>query len=128
MSNVVNQGARKAPRDLAAQSGALRGEPSARPGRHVLVFCASSGSCAPSFHEAAASLGRALARAGDTLVYGGGAVGSMGALANAALAEGGRVIGVIPRFMRPTRASASSASSTTCSSESARCFRWPMRS
>ncbi len=69
-------------------------------GRHVLVFCASSGSCAPAFHSAAAALGRALARAGDTVVYGGGAVGSMGALANAALAEGGRVVGIIPRFMR----------------------------
>ena len=69
-------------------------------GRHVLVFCASSGSCDPAFHAAAASLGRALARAGDTVVYGGGAVGSMGALANAALDEGGRVIGIIPRFMR----------------------------
>jgi len=68
--------------------------------RRVLVFCASSGSCAPAFHAAAAALGRALARNGDTLVYGGGAVGSMGALADAALAEGGRVIGVIPRFMR----------------------------
>lgn len=69
-------------------------------GRQVLVFCASSGSCDPVFHDAAASLGRALARAGDTVVYGGGAVGSMGALADAALAEGGRVIGVIPRFMQ----------------------------
>lgn len=69
-------------------------------GRRVLVFCASSGSCDPAFHGAAAALGRAIARNGDTVVYGGGAVGSMGALANAALAEGGRVIGVIPRFMR----------------------------
>jgi uncharacterized protein (TIGR00730 family) len=69
-------------------------------GRHVLVFCASSGTCDPAFHAAAASLGRALARAGDTVVYGGGAVGSMGALADAALEEGGRVVGIIPRFMR----------------------------
>jgi uncharacterized protein (TIGR00730 family) len=69
-------------------------------GRHVLVFCASSGSCAPAFHDAAAALGRAIARNGDTVVYGGGAVGSMGALADAALGEGGRVIGIIPRFMR----------------------------
>lgn len=69
-------------------------------GRHVLVFCASSGSCDPAFHSAAAELGRALAARGDTIVYGGGAVGSMGALANAALEAGGRVIGIIPRFMR----------------------------
>jgi len=68
--------------------------------RRILVFCASSGSCDPIYHDAAAELGRAIARAGDTLVYGGGAVGSMGAMADAALAAGGSVIGVIPRFMR----------------------------
>lgn len=68
--------------------------------REVLVFCASSRSCDPAFHAAAAELGRALARAGDSIVYGGGGVGSMGALADAAIAEGGRVIGIQPRFMR----------------------------
>jgi uncharacterized protein (TIGR00730 family) len=41
-----------------------------------------------------------IAQAGHTLVYGGGAVGSMGAVADGALAEGGDVIGIIPRFMR----------------------------
>jgi len=71
-----------------------------RVGRTVLVFCASSRSCDPTFHAAAAELGAMIARAGNTLVYGGGAVGSMGALADAALAEGGHVLGVIPRFMR----------------------------
>jgi len=71
-----------------------------RAGRRVLVFCASSSACDPTFHDAAAELGRAIARAGNTLVYGGGAVGSMGALADAALAEGGHVLGIIPRFMR----------------------------
>lgn len=44
-------------------------------------------------------MGRELARAGITVVYGGGAVGSMGHLADGALAAGGRVVGVIPRFM-----------------------------
>lgn len=68
--------------------------------RKVLVFCASSGSCDPVYHDVAAALGDAIAAAGDTLVYGGGAVGSMGALADAALARGGRVLGIIPRFMR----------------------------
>lgn len=71
-----------------------------RVGRHVLVFCASSSSCDPAFHDAAAALGEAIARAGNTLVYGGGAVGSMGALADSALDAGGRVLGIIPRFMR----------------------------
>lgn len=69
-------------------------------GRRILVFCASSGSCQPHFHDAAATLGRGIARAGHTVVYGGGAVGSMGALADGALAEGGQVVGIIPRFMR----------------------------
>ena len=69
-------------------------------GRRVLVFCASSASCDASFHEAAAQLGRAIAEAGDTIVYGGGAVGSMGALANAARESGGPVVGIIPRSMR----------------------------
>jgi len=69
-------------------------------GRRILVFCASSGSCEPHFHEAAEILGRSIARAGHTVVYGGGAVGSMGAVADGALAEGGEVVGIIPRFMR----------------------------
>jgi uncharacterized protein (TIGR00730 family) len=72
---------------------------SSRP-RRILVFCASSGSCEPHFHDAAESLGREIARAGHTVVYGGGAVGSMGAVADGALAEGGEVVGIIPRFMR----------------------------
>lgn len=69
-------------------------------GRRVLVFCASSRTCDSTFHRAAAALGQAIARAGSRVVYGGGAVGSMGALADAALAEGGEVLGIIPRFMR----------------------------
>jgi uncharacterized protein (TIGR00730 family) len=66
---------------------------------NVLVFCASSRSCEPVYHEAAARLGEILAGAGRHLVYGGGAAGSMGALADAALAAGGRVTGILPRFM-----------------------------
>ncbi len=66
---------------------------------NVLVFCASSRSCEPVYHEAVARLGAILAGSGRHLVYGGGAVGSMGALADAALAAGGRVTGILPRFM-----------------------------
>jgi len=65
----------------------------------VCVYCASSSQCDQIYHDAAARLGRNLARNGVTVVYGGGKAGSMGALADAALAEGGRVIGVLPRFM-----------------------------
>ena len=68
--------------------------------RRILVFCASSTACEPHFHAAADRLGRAIARAGHTLVYGGGAVGSMGSVADGALEEGGHVVGIIPRFMR----------------------------
>ena len=65
----------------------------------VCVYCASSQSCAPVYHDAAWRLGGVLADAGFTVVYGGGATGSMGAVANGALARGGRVVGVLPRFM-----------------------------
>jgi len=65
----------------------------------VCVYCASSRSCAPVYHHAAWRLGGVLADAGFTVVYGGGATGSMGAVANGALARGGRVVGVLPRFM-----------------------------
>jgi uncharacterized protein (TIGR00730 family) len=65
----------------------------------ICVYCASSQECDPSYHAAATALGTMLARAGCTIVYGGGAVGLMGSLANGALAAGGDVIGIIPRFM-----------------------------
>ncbi len=67
--------------------------------KRVCVYCASSRQCDPAYHDAAERLGRTLARHQVTLVYGGGSVGSMGHLADAALGEGGRVIGVLPRFM-----------------------------
>jgi uncharacterized protein (TIGR00730 family) len=67
--------------------------------RSVLVYCASSRACEPVYHEAARRLGELLARAGCTVVYGGGRAGSMGALAQGALAAGGRIVGVIPKFM-----------------------------
>jgi hypothetical protein len=65
----------------------------------VCVFCASSGKCDTAYHEAAWRLGRHLARAQVTLVYGGGGGGVMASLAEGALEVGGTVIGVIPRFM-----------------------------
>ena len=69
--------------------------------RHrVCVYCASSNACDPVYREVARRLGGLLAEAGCTIVYGGGRAGSMGTLADGALAKGGRVIGIIPRFMR----------------------------
>jgi len=67
--------------------------------RNVCVYCASSEKSPAVYHEAATRLGAGLARNGCGIVYGGGAIGSMGRVADAALTAGGRVTGVIPRFM-----------------------------
>jgi uncharacterized protein (TIGR00730 family) len=63
--------------------------------RHVSVFCGSHLGDSPSFAAAAGALGTALAERGIGLVYGGAAIGLMGAVADAALAAGGLVTGVI---------------------------------
>ena len=70
------------------------------PIRSVCVYCASSIRADPGYLQAAERLGRILARNSLAVVYGGGGVGSMGRLADGALAEGGTVIGIIPRFMK----------------------------
>jgi hypothetical protein len=67
--------------------------------RGVCVFCASSNGADPIFLEAAKTLGTSIADRGWRLVYGGADVGLMGAMANAALAAGGKVTGVIPRAL-----------------------------
>jgi uncharacterized protein (TIGR00730 family) len=67
--------------------------------RAVCVYCASSRVAHPDYRAAAHRLGAVLAMQGFSIVYGGGAVGSMGALADGALSQGGRVIGILPRFM-----------------------------
>jgi uncharacterized protein (TIGR00730 family) len=64
--------------------------------RSVCVFCGSSTPRDPRYRDAAHGLGSLIAGRHIDLVYGGGAVGLMGELAKAALARGGRVIGVIP--------------------------------
>ena len=72
---------------------------SAKIGR-VCVYCASSEAADEIYLRAACRLGEILAENSVTIVYGGGAVGLMGQLAEGALAKGGTVIGVIPRFMQ----------------------------
>jgi uncharacterized protein (TIGR00730 family) len=67
--------------------------------RSVCVYCGASPGADPAFARAAETVGRLLAQSGRTLVYGGGRVGLMGALADAALASSGRVIGVIPQSL-----------------------------
>jgi uncharacterized protein (TIGR00730 family) len=63
------------------------------------VYCGSSAGNDPRFAAIARAFGAALARAGIGVVYGGGRVGLMGAVADAALDAGGEVIGIIPRFL-----------------------------
>jgi uncharacterized protein (TIGR00730 family) len=65
----------------------------------VCVFCGSSAGRDPSFRQTATAAGTAIARAGLSVVYGGGKVGLMGAVADGTLAAGGRVIGVMPRSL-----------------------------
>lgn len=66
----------------------------------VCLFCGSSKGNRTSYIDAARELGATLAARGVTLVYGGGNIGLMGEAADAALAAGGRVIGVIPGFLK----------------------------
>ena len=67
--------------------------------KSICVYCASSRACDPVYHEVARELGGVLAAHGYSIVYGGGAVGSMRALADGALAAGGKVRGILPKFM-----------------------------
>ena len=68
--------------------------------RSVCVYCGSSGAVDERYRTAAEEIGRSLAMAGIALVFGGGRIGLMGIAADAALAAGGQVIGVIPAALR----------------------------
>ena len=67
--------------------------------KRICVYCGSSPGTRPEYAEMAAAFGAACARRGLSVVYGGGNVGLMGILADAALAGGGEVTGVIPRAL-----------------------------
>ncbi len=67
--------------------------------KSVCVFCGSRPGDDPAYEKAAGALGDTLARAGIELVYGGGHVGLMGAVADAALAAGGEATGVMPKAL-----------------------------
>ena len=69
-------------------------------GPSVFLFCGPPEPAAPAYAEAAYAFGRATARAGWRLVYGGGGVGLMGASARGAHEAGGRVVGIMPAFLR----------------------------
>jgi uncharacterized protein (TIGR00730 family) len=66
----------------------------------ICVFCASSSNCDDLYYKESAKLGQMLARAGKEIIYGGGNIGMMKSLADGAISEGGKVIGVIPSFMQ----------------------------
>jgi uncharacterized protein (TIGR00730 family) len=67
--------------------------------QYICVYCASSTQINEAYFSAAEQLGKALANNSIQLVYGGGSVGLMGKIADAVLDTGGKVIGVIPKFM-----------------------------
>lgn len=69
-------------------------------GKSVCLFCGSSDAADPIFTRAASEFGAATAAIGWRLVYGGGGVGLMGASARAAHEAGGRVVGIMPAFLR----------------------------
>jgi uncharacterized protein (TIGR00730 family) len=69
------------------------------PEKSICVYCASSQACDAFYHDAARRLGTTLSENGYSVIYGGGAVGSMGALAEGVLAAGGKIVGVMPEFM-----------------------------
>lgn len=66
----------------------------------VCLYCGSSNDADPRYLAAAAEFGRSVAEAGLRLVYGGGGVGLMGAAAKAAHEAGGKVLGIMPEFLR----------------------------
>lgn len=66
----------------------------------LCVYCASSDRLDPKYYAAATELGRAMVAQGWGLVYGGGKTGAMGAVARSVKEAGGRVVGVIPDFMK----------------------------
>jgi len=73
--------------------------PSPPPPLSICVYCGSRSGLAPAHAEAARDTGRLIGRLGWQLVYGGGRAGLMGELADATLAAGGRVVGVIPQSL-----------------------------
>lgn len=85
--------------DAGARAGHQMKMSDIRKIERVCVYCGSSTGDNPVFVHAAEALGAALAREGIELVFGGGSCGLMGAVATAALAQGGKVTGIIPSFL-----------------------------
>jgi uncharacterized protein (TIGR00730 family) len=69
--------------------------------KKVTVFCASSNQVTENYYSVTSELGRMLAHAGYTVYYGGGKDGLMGRLADTVISQNGRIVGVLPGFMKP---------------------------
>lgn len=67
--------------------------------KYIAVYCGASTGDKPEFVKAAYDLGKHIAQQGYTLIYGGGAIGIMGAVHDGVLDHGGHVIGIMPRFL-----------------------------
>ena len=74
----------------------MESQPTSHPLRSICVYCGSNAGSKPAYTERAIALGDRIAKEGLQLVYGGGNVGLMGIVADAVLAAGGEVVGVIP--------------------------------
>ena len=81
--------------------------------KRIVVYCGANVGNNPAYKIAAENVGRKLAEQGIGLVYGGGGVGLMGVVADAALAAGGEVIGVIPEALKVLEVGKSPTSATT---------------
>lgn len=68
--------------------------------KKVCIYCASSDKVAAKYFEATVKIAKALVKNSTTVVYGGGARGLMGQLADTVISENGRIIGIMPRFMK----------------------------
>ena len=78
----------------------MKDQPASRPLERICIFCGSSPGADPVYRDAARAVGRLFAARGITLVFGGGGVGMMGAVAEAVLAAGGKAIGIIPEGLK----------------------------
>lgn len=88
-----------APQALRLMSPMADSSPLSPVVRSVCVYCGSSESTLPAYHDLATRFGEALAKNNLRMVYGGGSIGLMGRSAKAAHAAGGEVLGVMPRFL-----------------------------
>jgi hypothetical protein len=87
------------PAATTKQAPPVRAEAPLREVRTICVYCGSGPGKNPAYASAAQNLGRTMAAAGITLVYGGGGLGLMGETAKSVLAHGGKVTGIIPEFL-----------------------------